>query len=133
MLPAFNDLIDEHPIATHKALLDALPTGEMMYVHFMLPNAFAEALNTAGDADAVLPAMRPHVKCPLLAAGMITQEKAEALLEQGIVDFPVFGRAFISNPDLVERMRSGKPLAEADPTTFYTPGPKGYTDYPPAA
>jgi N-ethylmaleimide reductase len=41
-----------------------------------------------------------------------------------------FGKSFISNPDLVERIRLGASLAEPDYSTFYTPGPKGYTDYP---
>jgi len=38
---------------------------------------------------------------------------------------------FISNPDLVERFRRGAPLAKADSSTFYSTGPKGYTDYAP--
>jgi tRNA (cytidine/uridine-2'-O-)-methyltransferase len=45
-------------------------------------------------------------------------------------DVIVFGRPFISNPDLVERLRANAPLAEVDFSTLYTPGPKGYTDYP---
>jgi len=41
-----------------------------------------------------------------------------------------FGRPFIANPDLVERLRKGKPLAEGDRATYYGGGAKGYTDYP---
>ena len=41
-----------------------------------------------------------------------------------------FGVPFIANPDLVERIRNGEALNEADMSTFYTPGPEGYTDYP---
>jgi N-ethylmaleimide reductase len=41
-----------------------------------------------------------------------------------------FGKAFISNPDLVERLRKGEPLAEANRATFYGGGAEGYTDYP---
>ena len=40
-----------------------------------------------------------------------------------------FGRAFLANPDLVARMKGGLPLNPPDFGTFYTPGPKGYTDY----
>jgi N-ethylmaleimide reductase len=40
------------------------------------------------------------------------------------------GRPFLANPDLVERLRQGSPLNAVDPQTFYTPGEKGYTDYP---
>jgi Kef-type K+ transport system membrane component KefB len=45
-------------------------------------------------------------------------------------DVIVFGKPFISNPDLVERLRTNAPLAEVDFSTLYSPGPKGYTDYP---
>jgi N-ethylmaleimide reductase len=45
-------------------------------------------------------------------------------------DLVAFGRAYISNPDLVERLRTGGPLNAWDKTTFYGGGAKGYTDYP---
>jgi N-ethylmaleimide reductase len=45
-------------------------------------------------------------------------------------DLIAFGKPFISNPDLVARLKRGASLNVADPSTFYTPGPKGYTDYP---
>jgi N-ethylmaleimide reductase len=41
-----------------------------------------------------------------------------------------FGRPFIANPDLPERLFTGAPLAVPDPSTFYTPGEAGYDDYP---
>jgi N-ethylmaleimide reductase len=45
-------------------------------------------------------------------------------------DLVAFGRPFIANPDLVERLRKGKALAESDRGTWYGGGAKGYTDYP---
>ena len=51
------------------------------------------------------------------------------VVESGHVDGVVFGRAFITNPDLVERLRHGWPLNGWDPRLFYGPGEKGYTDY----
>ena len=48
----------------------------------------------------------------------------------GRADLVSFGRLFIANPDLPRRIAEGASLAEPDATTFYTPGPKGYTDYP---
>lgn len=51
-------------------------------------------------------------------------------VESGDLDGVVFGRQFISNPDLVERLRNGWPLAPWERKTFYTPGPVGYVDYP---
>jgi 2,4-dienoyl-CoA reductase-like NADH-dependent reductase (Old Yellow Enzyme family) len=51
-------------------------------------------------------------------------------IETGVLDGAVFGRQFISNPDLVERLRNGWSLAPWNGKTFYTPGPVGYVDYP---
>ena len=102
----------------------------MAYVHVMLPNAFSPQLNNAGDPDALLPALRPHVKGALLAAGNLTLESASAALDSGLIQVAVFGRPFIANPDLVARFASGAPLAAPREDLFYTPGPEGYSDYP---
>jgi N-ethylmaleimide reductase len=65
-----------------------------------------------------------------IASGGFDRESAEAVLRAGHGDLVAFGRPFISNPDLVARLERGLPLAAPDFKTFYTPGPKGYTDYP---
>ncbi len=60
-----------------------------------------------------------------------TPQSAEEAIERGEADAVAFGKAFIANPDLVERIRRGAaPLNEAAPPTFYAQGPNGYTDYP---
>lgn len=56
--------------------------------------------------------------------------RAEADLKENRGDLVAFGRAFISNPDYVERVRQGIPLQDADPSKFFTPGAEGFTDYP---
>jgi N-ethylmaleimide reductase len=50
-----------------------------------------------------------------------------------MADFIVFGKPFTSNPDLPARFAAGLELTPFDATTFYTPGPKGYTDFLPAS
>ncbi|PWW79506.1 FMN-linked oxidoreductase [Tuber magnatum] len=55
---------------------------------------------------------------------------SEDTVENGEAEGIVFGRYFISNPDIVERLRNGWPLARYDRSTFYVPGAAGYTDYP---
>ncbi|HZV63210.1 MAG TPA: alkene reductase [Methylophilaceae bacterium] len=63
--------------------------------------------------------------------GFTSREKAQAALDTGMVDLIGFGRPYIGNPDLVERLRHGFPLAEADSSTYYTrSGEVGYTDFP---
>jgi N-ethylmaleimide reductase len=65
-----------------------------------------------------------------IAAGGFDRASAESALVEKRADLVAFGRPFLANPDLVERMRAGAPLNTPDMATFYTPGPKGYTDYP---
>jgi len=55
---------------------------------------------------------------------------ANTRLAEGKADLIAFGRAFISNPDLVERLRAGAPLAALNPATLYGGDARGYTDYP---
>jgi N-ethylmaleimide reductase len=51
-------------------------------------------------------------------------------VDAGQADLVAFGRAYIANPDLVERFNRGAPLNVPNPTTFYSAGPEGYVDYP---
>lgn len=66
----------------------------------------------------------------VIVSGGLDRNMAEAALRDGKGDLFAFGRAFLANPDLVARMERNLPLNPPDPSTFYTPGPKGYTDYP---
>lgn len=98
----------------------------LAYLHVMRPFA-----NQTAD-DPVTMARR-HYRGAMIAAGGYTGETAAALIAAGGADAVAFGQAYIANPDLAERIRSGAPLATPDQSTFYTPGEKGYTDYPTAA
>ncbi|KEF58588.1 uncharacterized protein A1O9_06514 [Exophiala aquamarina CBS 119918] len=69
-------------------------------------------------------------KTPMLSSGGFDATNWVEPLERGDLDGVVFGRQFISNPDLVERLRNGWDLAPWNMKTFYTPGPEGYVDYP---
>jgi N-ethylmaleimide reductase len=126
----FNDLVDANPLETHRALLDALPTADMAYVHVMLPDAFSPQLNNAGDPQALLPALRAHVKGALIAAGNLTAASATEMINAGLIQLAVFGRPFIANPDLVERLKAGAPLAAPREDLLYTAEAVGYSDYP---
>jgi len=65
-----------------------------------------------------------------IAVGGFGAHSAEKVLQAKEADLIAFGRPFISNPDLVARMKAGAALNAPDMETFYTPGEKGYTDYP---
>jgi N-ethylmaleimide reductase len=65
-----------------------------------------------------------------ILSGGFDKTTAEAALVEKRGDLVAFGRPFLANPDLVARMQKNAPLNAPDQSTFYTPGPKGYTDYP---
>jgi len=81
-------------------------------------------------APATLADFRPHWPGVLIAADGYAGETAEAALVAGTADAIAFGRAFIANPDLPDRLRAGSPLNAYNRTTFYGGGVEGYTDYP---
>ena len=66
----------------------------------------------------------------IIVNGGLDKEKAESILMGGKADLIAFGRAYLANPDLVYKMVNDLPLNSPDEETFYTPGEKGYTDYP---
>jgi N-ethylmaleimide reductase len=65
-----------------------------------------------------------------IAVGAFDAASAEKALQEKRADLIAIGRPFLANPDLIARMKAGAPLNAPDMTTFYTPGVKGYTDYP---
>jgi Entner-Doudoroff aldolase len=77
------------------------------------------------ELDAALAAGSEFIVSPGL-----TEPLGKAAIASGAVDAVVFGKAFLSNPDLVERFRAGAELNPVDFGKLYTPGPAGYTDYP---
>jgi len=73
--------------------------------------------------------LRQHFAQSFIVVGGFDAQTAENVLLAKEADLVAFGRPFISNPDLVARLKSGATLAAPDMSTFYTPGEKGYTDY----
>ena len=126
----FNDIVDANPLETHVALLDALPTADMAYVHVMLADAFSPQLNNAGDPQVLMRTLRAHVKGAADRGGQPHAGERAGPLDSGLLQLAVFGRPFIANPDLVERLKTGAPLAAPRAELFYTPGAEGYSDYP---
>lgn len=117
----FNDLHDEDPAGTFAALLDAVRPLGLAYLHVIrFP---------AGGIDVVALAQR-HFAGALIVNDNNNAQSGGEPVSSGVASAVSFGRAFIGNPDLVRRLREGRPLAPFDIKTLYTPGAKGYTDYP---
>ena len=88
---------------------------------------------TGGPRDAApfdFDALRSRFKQTYLANNGYTRDLADARLREGKVDLVAFGHDFIANPDLVERLKTGAPLAQMNMATLYGGGAEGYTDYP---
>jgi N-ethylmaleimide reductase len=116
----FNDISDATPQETYTYLVDQVRGFNLAYLHVALFGAKV-------DYHALL---RPRFEGAYLVGGGLNQETAEKLLADGHADATVFGGAFLANPDLPERFRTGAPLNAPDKNTFYTPGAQGYIDYP---
>ena len=80
--------------------------------------------------DSIKATFRKTFKQALILSGGYDVARAEADLAAGRADLIAFGKPILANPDLVERWKAGAALNAPDMATFYTPGAKGYTDYP---
>ncbi len=110
---------------TYFKLLALLADAGLVYVHIAdqvamgapaLPSAFKQALRKAWPRT-------------FFIGGSFDQASGQQAVSDGLVDLIGLGRAFLANPDLVQRMQKGLALATPDMGTFFTPGAKGYTDY----
>lgn len=108
------------------ALVKELSAIGLMYVHVLDHSAIGAP---AVPAELKM-ALRNAFDGPFILAGGFDKTSAESALAEGEADLIAMGRPFLANPDLVSRLRNDLPLNAPDPSTFYTPGSQGYTDYP---
>lgn len=123
----FSVLGDLHPYAeeevqaTYAYLASEMNRLDIQYMHIsaspLIPQKTFDAIRSA------------FLNTIILCNGL-TAETAEAQLQNGFADVVAFGRSFLTTPDFVNRIETGEALNQLDFTTLYTPGEKGYTDYP---
>jgi N-ethylmaleimide reductase len=111
-------------IAAGKAL------GELGIAALELREPGPQSTFAATDIAPVSPHIRPHFKGGIILNSDYDGPSAQARLDEGVADAIAFGRPFIANPDLPNRIRKELSLAAPDPSTFYTAGAEGYIDYP---
>ena len=112
--------------AQYLALVRELSALDLIYVHLVDHSALG-GVTVPAEFKMKL---RSAFKGVFILAGGFDRARADQALAEKKADLIAFGRPFLANPDLVERMRARAPLNNPDMATFYTPGPKGYTDYP---
>jgi 2,4-dienoyl-CoA reductase-like NADH-dependent reductase (Old Yellow Enzyme family) len=111
---------DSHPAATFGYVAEQLGQRKL---------AFLCARESLGP-NRLGPQLKQLFGGGYLANEGFTKETAEQVVAAGEADAVAFGKAFIANPDLPERLFRGLALNAPDPNTFYAPGPAGYIDYP---
>lgn len=119
----FNDMEDENAKEFYPYLIEKLNERNLAYLHV----GFEETPEMDISWHKFL---RPLFKSAYFANGGFTKESGEKLLEENYADAIVYGKLFLANPDLPKRFKLNAELNDWDASTFYTPGEKGYTDYP---
>jgi N-ethylmaleimide reductase len=121
-----NDITDSNPQPLFDHIVDGLNALNLVYIH-VIEGA------TGGPRD-IAPfdyaGLRKRFKGAYMANNGYDLALANKVLDAGAADLIAFGKPFISNPDLVERLKVGAALNDWDKNTFYGGGAKGYTDYP---
>jgi N-ethylmaleimide reductase len=127
---SFNGMSDSNPDETFGYVAKALNRFGLAYLHSIEPRIKGNAAVEEGLEPVAAGKLRKLFTGKILAAGGFEPDSAEEILEKGDADLVVFGRYFISNPDLPKRIKLGLPLIPYDRTTFYGGDAHGYTDYP---
>jgi N-ethylmaleimide reductase len=117
------DMHDSNPVGTFTQVAEHLDTYGLAYLHVFEPIAPGVRVSAY---------LRRAFRGPFIVNGGYDGATAVAAIANGAADLVSFGRSFIANPDLVDRLRREIPLAAPDPRTFYGGGAAGYTDYPAA-
>ena len=123
-LNSYNSMIDSDPIGLTAWLAERLNAFELAYLHVMRSDFLGQQLG-----DVMTPA-RAAFKGVLIGNMGYDADEANSAVRAGKLDAVTFGAHFLANPDLPARIAADAPLNAPDPTTFYTPGAVGYTDYP---
>jgi N-ethylmaleimide reductase len=128
----YGGISDTDPVALFTYLVRELSRRKIAYLHLIEARGseigVTDELHANAPNNAAL--FRHYFTGAFISAGAYTPESAAVAIQNGIADAIAFGRLFIANPDLVDRVRTGSQLNAPDRATFYGGGAHGYTDYP---
>jgi N-ethylmaleimide reductase len=123
-LNSYNSMRDSDPVGLTQFLARELNPFNLAYLHIMRSDFFGM------QSGPVTEAARNEYKSVLIGNMGYTPDEAALAIAQNKIDAVALGHHFISNPNLVAKVREGRALSEPDEATYYTPGAKGYIDYP---
>jgi N-ethylmaleimide reductase len=126
---AFNDMeVFENLEDTYEYLASEFKKLELAYIH----TVDHSSMGSPEVTESVKSKIKNAYGGTIIASGGLDKQKGESILTKNKGDLVAFGRPYLANPDLVHRMQNDIELNQPDFDTFYTPGGKGYTDYPTA-
>jgi len=127
----WGDMSDSNPEGLFTYVAQQLAPLNLAYLHLIEPRIAGNIEDESKDqAPVAAQLIRKHYKGTIIAAGGFNGDSAEAILNAGDADLVAFGRHFIANPDLPERLRNKLPLNDYDRPSFFGGTEIGYTDYP---
>lgn len=126
---SYGTMFDSNPRATFGYVAERLNNYDLAYLHVIEPRIRGIVDVVPHEAAVTPKELRRIYKGTVMTAGGFTRESAEAVVAAGDAELVAFGRLFISNPDLPERLRLCAPLNPYDRSTFYGGDARGYTDY----
>ena len=123
----FNDMpLYPEMEADYTYLARQLNERGLLYIHLVDHSSMGAPV----IPDSMRNTLRAQSNCALILSGGYDFKRAESDLAAGKADLIAVGKPLLANPDLRKRWEAGTALNAPDMSTFYTPGPKGYTDYP---
>ncbi len=126
----FNDVQDTDPKALFTYVVSALNRFGLAYLHLVEPRVSGNETVDDPNSELSVEYFRPIFKGKLITAGGYDRDRGNAVLASGKADLVAYGRLFISNPDLPQRLALNTHLNPYDRSTFYGGDERGYTDYP---
>ena len=122
----FNEVDAGYEVEDNIWLIEQINKRGLMYLHISEPDWAGGKPYT----DEFRQQIRSAFDNTIIAAGGYDAKKAEDIINKGYIDVAAFGRDYIANPDLAERIKAGAELNKLRPELFYGGGGEGYTDYP---
>jgi N-ethylmaleimide reductase len=128
----FNDMQDSNPIELFSYVLQEISNRKIAFVDLIEPRSSvaggSDSVNSSAPSTSQL--FRKKYDGVLISSGGYDAQSAKEVVEKGEADAVAFGRHYIANPDLAERIKFGYDLNKYNRATFYGGAEKGYTDYP---
>jgi N-ethylmaleimide reductase len=121
------DMSDMDPVGTFSYVVKKLNEYNLAYLHLLEP--LEDVSHLSHYLNEVTSHFRKIYKGTLITNGGFNAESGNNIIADGHADLVAYGKAFISNPDLVEKYKKGKAITPWNVRTFYTQGEEGYVDY----